>query len=331
MAQSLVPVAQVLREDLAPALSDVNSIPGVDMLVAQDILPVSLRGSRFFEYFNIDPLQYVKATRAKIAANGAFPVSGLTGTRNTGNLDIYRHGAECKEMDIVDKGLAYAELAAVKRAYAVVANQYEIDVAAAIAALWAASGTTGQTAGSSLTTAAQDPIEFIKDGIIQVRKNCGLQPDGLLIQHETYLEMINHPLVVARFNGGGNPNPKNVIIGTDQFAAFLGIKKVSIAGAMTVAENATTMTSIWSNLSCYLYVSQPWSDDVPSVGATMRLRTTEAIPGHEDKGEVGDGVMLTSYDEPNPSRRVITATMHQKAITHPYAARAGYRITFPSI
>lgn len=330
MAQSLVPTAQVLREDLASVLS--GTIPWMDGLVATSILPVNLRGSRFLEYFNIDPLQYIKQTQVKIANNGAFAVSGVAGTRNTANLLTYQHGAEAKWQDKVDRGTLYAEQVAAKRAYAATALQYEIDVAAAVAALWAASGTTGQTAGSSLTTAAQDPLEFFKDGLIQVQKNCGMMPTGAIIPHETFMEIINHPLVISRLNGGGNPNAKDLVIPAQRLAAFLGLQRIDIAKGAYVAENATTATAIWSNLSCYLYVAnQGWEDDVPSVGATMRLRVTDPIPGHEDKGEVGDGIMLTQYDEPNPARTVIVATAVQAGVTHPYASRAGYNITFPSI
>ncbi|HZW06985.1 MAG TPA: hypothetical protein VFF65_07660 [Phycisphaerales bacterium] len=331
MPPAQIPTAQALRGDLKTVLGD--QIPWLNGLVGHKILKVQRCDDEFFEYHSVDPLQYIRTAQAKPGLNGAFNIGSITGVRQTGNLNLYQFGAQAMWRDKVRRGTDRAEKSAAKRAYAGTILQAEIDIKTALYALLAASGTTGQTSGAALTNAAQDPIEFWKDGMIQVYKNSGMWPDLAVVPQEQFLETVNHPLVISRLNGGGSVESKDVIIAKERFAKLIGVKNVEIAGASYVAENATTATPIWTATTAFLFVTgDEWHDDVPMVGATMR-KPQDEIPGHDTSSAmpVDEGVLLTSYDVPNPPATVIVATVEEAPITHPLAARAGYRIDYASI
>jgi len=330
MPQSQVPTGQVIREDLTGAISD--ETPWTEGLVATQVLPVMPRSKRFFEHLTFDPLQYIKQVQSKPAVNGAFTVVGMTGAKQTGNLDLYQLGAFASWNDKTELGELEAEKLATKRAYAGTALQYEIDVAAALAAALAAAGTTGETAGAALSNAAQDPLGFFQRGIYGVFGKCGKMPSGAVIPLEQFLGIVNHPLVADRLWGKGSPDQRPLIVSAEKLASLLSIPKILIAAGKKVVENAAATSDIWPSVDSYLFYNTPgmWQPDIATLGATMRL-TSITPPGHTEKPAVGDGYMVTSFDQGNPPGTTVVVTAEQAGALHPFATRCGWRIAFPAM
>lgn len=332
-ATLLAPKGQQLREDLLPALTNLKDIPFISKHIGDEIMPVNLHDKTELEYFTIDPFQFLRRRKAKISAQGAFAISGAAGTKGNSSMDLYRHGGVAKESDIKAKGEAYAEQVATRIAYSAVAIEREIDIAANFAddaVIDPTVAARGQVMGSALSVAAQDPVAPLLAGIAQIEDTIGEACSGVVIPWRSYRTFCNHTLVQARLFGGGYPGVKNIDIPVEKIASMLNVPKVLRPFGKYQTAAGAALTDIWDPLKFYVFFNRDtWIDDAPGLGNTMRLNVNGAPPGHDEAPAMSDGVMMSSYDTPNPSNRIVVASIEQRMVKHPQFLNCVYKVKFP--
>ena len=328
--RSLCPSAHQFREEILTQLS--GETPFVDGHIATELLPVQLGSKRNVEYFNVDPNQIIRHVDTKVTAQGAITVSGVTGTKVAALLDTYWHAAAVGQFDIEELGREVCEGLALRRSFASVSIDYEKTVADYFNSnvnLDPTVAAEGVQPASSITTAAQDPLAPILDGIIRITKRTGRRPNVVVIPLEGFLEMSAHPLVQARIYGSGSVGVSPMTVTAEQLAKAIGVAKVLVPHGAYVTTNGTEPTQIWDPTKWFVArVDTTMFADIDTLGQTRRLRMNETVAGHEQKPDLADGVMCTGWNEASPPRELIAARVDQLALRHTRWKNCIYKVHF---
>lgn len=154
------------------------------------------------------------------------------------------------------------------------------------------SSTYGQWSSSS-----SDPFGAVKQlAVKSVRDNTGVLPNTMVINHDIFLSLSEHPAVIAKLGA----NERGVISGDMRSAvleSLFGIERVYIAGGMYDSANqgqSASLAQIWTDtaLICYVNYASP-SREMPSFGYGFQSKNYEVVT-YRDESISSDVLRVTN-------------------------------------
>lgn len=179
------------------------------------------------------------------------------------------------------------ELVKAKQVKTMLAMKRESRVAAAVfSASWTGGGATLYTdvTAAPWTTVGSDVFSQVEAAVQQVRLNCGMLPNALIMNTTNISRLTANTVIRARYPGAGIITRQML---TDTMAALFGIQTIIECGAVysSAAEGqAFVGANVWSNQYCMVArVCRTADLSEPGLGRTIRW---DAVQGGDSNIEV---------------------------------------------